>query len=272
MLGRGQSHLCDRVGNKNDELYTQYKTVEVELKHHDFGGLRVYCPCDNYLKSNFVKYFVDNFQSLGIVSVESLDIDGNYFKYDGITETVLQYDIGGYDSLISDKIKNLCDVILTNPPFSNYRLFYEWIVDKKYIVICPITVLYSKWCFDGGWTTCGWTTGYTGRLNGEYSKYISSCGGLVSVPSCYLTNMNVKYYLIKLPDYVKDDNIQYLDGTDIVNVNKLKNINWGADYLQAVPVTILCHRQSGRFSVVRIFKPYINGKKSFYRVVIKVNK
>ena len=104
MLGRGQSHLCDRVGNTNDELYTQYKTVEVELKHHDFRGLRVYCPCDNYLKSNFVKYFVDNFQSLGIVSVESLDIDGNYFKYDGITETVLQYDIGGYDSLISDKI------------------------------------------------------------------------------------------------------------------------------------------------------------------------
>ena len=61
-------------------------------------------------------------------------------------------------------------------------------------------------------------------------------------PSCYLTNMNVKYYLIKLPDYVEDDNIKYLDGTDIVNVNKLKNINWGADYLQAVPVTILCHR------------------------------
>lgn len=54
--------------------------------------------------------------------------------------------------------------------------------------------------------------------------------------------MNVKYYLIKLPDYVEDDNIKYLDGTDIVNVNKLKNINWGADYLQAVPVTILCHR------------------------------
>lgn len=62
--------------------------------------------------------------------------------------------------------------------------------------------------------------------------------------------------------------VNYVD----VNVNKLKNINWGADYLQAVPVTILCHRQSGRFSVVRIFKPYINGKKSFYRVVIKVNK
>lgn len=267
MLGRGQSHLCDRVGNKNDELYTQYKTVEVELKHHNFRGLRVYCPCDNYLKSNFVKYFVDNFQSLGIVSVESLDTDGNYFKYDGITETVLQYDIGGYDSLISDKIKNLCDVIVTNPPFSNYRRFYEWVIEKKYIVISPITVLYKGWCFSGGWTT-----GYTGRLNGEYSKYLSSCGDLVSVATCYITNMNVDYYLIKLPEYVKDDNIQYLDGSDIVNVNKLKNINWDADYLQAVPVTILCHKQSGMFEVVKNFIPYINGKQTFQRIVIKVNK
>lgn len=114
-----QRHLCARVGNKNDELYTQYKTVEVELRHHDFSGLRVYCPCDNYQKSNFVKYFVDNFQNIGIISVESFDIDGNYFKYDGISSTITHYDIGGYNTLISNNIKKNCDVIVTNPPFSN---------------------------------------------------------------------------------------------------------------------------------------------------------
>lgn len=118
----------------------------------------------------------------------------------------------------------------------------------------------------------GWTTGYTGRLNGEYSKYISPSGELVSVATCYLTNMEVTYYLNKLPEYVRDDNIQYLDGTDIVNVSKLKNINWDADYLQAVPVTILCHKQSGRFEIVKNFIPYINGKKTFQRIVIKVKK
>jgi len=217
LLVHGQSHLCDRVGNKNDELYTQYKTVEVELCHHDFSGMRVYCPCDNYLTSNFVKYFVDNFSILGIVSIDSLDIDGNYFKYDGNSKIITKYNIGGYDSSVSDKIKQNCDIIVTNPPFSNYRLFYEWVFDKKYIIICPIVVLHKGWCFDRGWTT-----GYTGRLNGEYSKYISPSGELVSVATCYLTNMEVTYYLNKLPEYVRDDNIQYLDGTDIVNVSKLK--------------------------------------------------
>ena len=115
---------------------------------------KVYCPCDN-------------FSILGIVSIESLDIDGNYFKYDGNSKIITKYNIGGYDSSVSDKIKQNCDIIVTNPPFSNYRLFYEWVFDKKYIIICPIVVLHKGWCFDRGWTT-----GYTGRLNGEYSKYI----------------------------------------------------------------------------------------------------
>lgn len=262
----GQEHLRIRVGNKNDELYTQYKTVDVELRHHDFTGLRVYCPCDNYLKSNFVKYFVDNFHDIGIISVESFDIDGNYFKYDGTSRTTAHYDIGGYDTITSNNIKKNCDVIVTNPPFSNYRNFFEWVIDKKYLVICPMTVLCMGWCYKVG----DWTTGYTGRLRGEFSKYISSCGDLISVNTCYITNMNVDYYLIKLPVSVKSDNISYIDGTDIVNVDRLKNINWDADYLQGVPITILCHKQSKRFDIIKIIKPYVDGKQIFQRVVIRV--
>lgn len=261
-----QRHLCARVGNKNDELYTQYKTVEVELRHHDFSGLRIYCPCDNYQKSNFVKYFIDNFQNIGIISVESFDIDGNYFKYDGISSTIAHYDIGGYNTLISDNIKKNCDVIVTNPPFSNYRNFFEWVIDSRYLVICPITALCMGWCYKRG----NWTTGYTGRLSSEFSKYVSPSGDLVSIPTCYITNMNVDYYEIKLPSSIKPDSISYIDGTDIVNVNKLKNINWDAEYLQAVPITILCHKQSRRFDILKIIKPYVNGKQIFQRVVIRV--
>ena len=94
MAENGQEHLRIRVGNKNDELYTQYKTVDVELRHHDFTGLRVYCPCDNYSKSNFVKYFVDNFHDIGIISVESFCIDGNSFQYDGTSLTTAPSYIG----------------------------------------------------------------------------------------------------------------------------------------------------------------------------------
>ena len=48
---------------KNDEFYTQYKDIAEELIHYEkeFAGKIIYCNCDNYLKSNFVKYFLDNF-------------------------------------------------------------------------------------------------------------------------------------------------------------------------------------------------------------------
>ena len=43
---------------KNDEFYTQYKDIAEELIHYEkeFAGKIIYCNCDNYLKSNFVKY------------------------------------------------------------------------------------------------------------------------------------------------------------------------------------------------------------------------
>ena len=53
---------------KNDEFYTLYEDIENELKHY-YEFLKdkiIYCNCDNPFKSNFVKYFLVNFNSLGL--------------------------------------------------------------------------------------------------------------------------------------------------------------------------------------------------------------
>ena len=52
---------------KNDEFYTQLIDIENELKHYKdhFRGKTVLCNCD-LPHSNFVKYFQDNFQELGL--------------------------------------------------------------------------------------------------------------------------------------------------------------------------------------------------------------
>ena len=53
---------------KNDEFYTRYEDVEKELENYltQFKNKVVYCPCDNYRWSAFVKYFKDNFKFLGL--------------------------------------------------------------------------------------------------------------------------------------------------------------------------------------------------------------
>lgn len=56
---------------KNDEFWTQYSDIEKELVHYEdfLKGKVVYCNCDDPRQSNFFKYFVDNFERLGLKKV-----------------------------------------------------------------------------------------------------------------------------------------------------------------------------------------------------------
>ncbi len=52
----------------NDEFYTTYETVEKEVSHYtdEFRNKVVLCNCDDPFESNFSKYFIKNFNSLGL--------------------------------------------------------------------------------------------------------------------------------------------------------------------------------------------------------------
>lgn len=54
--------------NKKDEFYTQLTDIEKELRHYrqHFKGKTVLCNCDDPFESNFFKYFVLNFNRLGL--------------------------------------------------------------------------------------------------------------------------------------------------------------------------------------------------------------
>ena len=51
---------------KNDEFYTLYSDIKSELNHYTayFADKTIYCNCDNPAKSNFCKYFHQNFSKL----------------------------------------------------------------------------------------------------------------------------------------------------------------------------------------------------------------
>ena len=54
--------------SKKDEFYTQLEDVEKEMRHYKehFRGKVVFCNCDDPYESNFFKYFVMNFNCLGL--------------------------------------------------------------------------------------------------------------------------------------------------------------------------------------------------------------
>lgn len=57
---------------KNDEFYTQYNDIQKEIEAYleydtyAFRGKVVYCNCDDPFESNFFRYFVLNFNKLGL--------------------------------------------------------------------------------------------------------------------------------------------------------------------------------------------------------------
>lgn len=75
---------------KNDEFYTQYKDIEDELNHYIplFENKVIYCNCDHYAKSNFVKYFIDNFVKFKIKKLVATCYSNvnsvNTIEYNGI--------------------------------------------------------------------------------------------------------------------------------------------------------------------------------------------
>lgn len=73
---------------KKDEFYTQLTDIEKEVRHYKkhFKDKVVLCNCDDPFESNFFKYFVLNFNKLGLKKLiatcySTSPIRGKYFDY-----------------------------------------------------------------------------------------------------------------------------------------------------------------------------------------------
>ena len=74
---------------KNDEFYTQYHDIEVEMNAYldydkdVFKGKTVLLPCDDPEWSNFTKYFAQKFETLGLKKLISTSFAVESKKYKG---------------------------------------------------------------------------------------------------------------------------------------------------------------------------------------------
>lgn len=118
---------------KNDEFFTRYEDIEKEVVHYwdQLRGRIVYCPCDDYRWSNFVKYFKDNFHKIGLVRLIATNYNigsGAYrYDFDGVNEVVEELKGNGdFRSEECTRIKDMPGVIvITNPPFQFVPGFHK---------------------------------------------------------------------------------------------------------------------------------------------------
>lgn len=133
------SNLLKAKKAKNDEFYTRLTDIEKEVVHYwpKLRGRIVYCPCDDYRWSNFVKYFKDHFQEIGLkrLIATNYNIGSGAYRYDfdGVNEVVEELKGNGdFRSEECTRIKDMPGVVvITNPPFSLWRSFIDWLREDE---------------------------------------------------------------------------------------------------------------------------------------------
>lgn len=165
--------LAKAKRDKKDEFYTQRVDIENELRHYKehFKDKVVLCNCDDPRESEFFKYFVENFEALGLKRLiatcyKSQDVDlfsqGDCERaicqiYEGDTngnmtlddnEVCVRYLEGDGDFRSPECIEILkqADIVVTNPPFSLFREYVAQLVkyDKKFLIIGNVNAITYK--------------------------------------------------------------------------------------------------------------------------------
>lgn len=279
---------------RNDEFYTLYQDIEREMKHYSnaFGGKIVYCNCDDARHSNFTKYFVDNFDSLGlkklICTCYNANGNGMVFFYDGHTSH-LETLQGNGDFRSEECISYLkeCDVVVTNPPFSLFRYYVKQLMEygKRFIVLGNMNAIAYKEIFpyvkaNQLWwgasihsgdrkfyvpdnyplnaSTCGVDENGKKYLRVTGIRWFTNIDHNKTKPSLTLTK---KYNPIVYPKY---------DNYDAINVNKVVDIPIGYQGIMGVPITFLDKYNSNEYELIDVFmNPIVDGKQIYKRLLVK---
>ena len=132
-------NLIEAKKARNDEFYTRLEDVEKEVGHYwdQLKGRIVYCPCDDYRWSAFVKYFKEHYKEIGLRKLIATNYDlgdGAYrYEYDGVDEKVERLKGNGdFRSEECTRIKDMPGVVVvSNPPFSLCREFISWLREDE---------------------------------------------------------------------------------------------------------------------------------------------
>ena len=273
---------------KNDEFYTLYEDVEKELSNYVdynpdvFKDKVILCPCDDPIESAFLKVFCCYFSQWGIKKlictsynkgrmgkklVLHRDVDLNGDGKIDQDDLVIEPCDGDFRREDVTKLRDECDVIVTNPPFSLFREFFKWCLDskKQFLVIAGLDTITSSSIFTAVRDNKAWVG--TGVNMDFDTPVINESGEKVlertNIHSYWLTNlpydrakkplqlltMQECKYIYGHEKKFKDAYIKY-DNIDAIEVPLVKAIPSDYKGLMAVPITFVLHHNPDQFEIV----------------------
>ena len=285
---------------KNDEFYTRYEDIELEVMKYrkQFRNKVVYLPCDDPAekKSEFWSFFVNNFDAFGLKKLIATHYDENGKAYkiwidadctdDGFIDDAdaKQEDLignGDFRSPECIEILKECDIVCTNPPFSLFREFVEILItnNKQFLIIGNQNAFTYKEIFKLIKNNKIWT-GY--NMVKKFYQPDSSIKEFGNV--CWFTNMLTTKRVEKLiltKKYADNPSAYpYYDNYDAIEVSKVVNIPSDFKGIMGVPITFIDKYNPEQFEILGDSRyhdgsdmandiNFINGKGLYRRVLIR---
>ena len=295
----------------------------VEYNPDVFRGKTILLPCDDPEWSNFTKYFASNFERFGLKKLISTsyakgagnkqltlfeensplydaelhDIRGKLFTLTHDTDGSGNIDIddiefngylegdGDFRSEEVCKLRDEADIIITNPPFSKFRMFLSWIMEakKQFLIIANINAITYKEVFpliknNEIWLGTGmgrWISGFIVpddyELYGTEARVNEDGKRIVATNNClWLTNIdhgkrheilqldtmahNLKFNkkLKKKLEQWNINNYPHYDNYDAIEVPFTECIPSDYDGVMGVPITFLDKYNPSQFEILDI--------------------
>lgn len=281
--------------SKNDEFYTQLSDIERELQYYKshFRDKIVYCNCDDPKTSNFFRYFISNFKTLGLKKLiaacykePSSDLfstkeneKGFFVEYTGTETTCDSLNIryfkgdGDFRSPESIELLKQADIVVTNPPFSLFREYVAQLMkyNKKFLIIGNINAITYKEIFRLIQENQVWLGVHLGRgisgfivpehypLYGTETQIDTFGNRIISPNNClWLTNLDnyKRHENIPLTKIYAGNESQYpkYDNYDGIHIDKTQNIPLDYEGSMGVPITFLHKFNPNQFEIIKFRK------------------
>lgn len=305
---RSSKDLSNAKSSKKDEFYTSYHDIELEIENYksQLKAKVVICNCNDSLKSNFTKYFLDNFNRLSLkrlicISYGHLSNQHGYVldKKKGLKPSIqtLQGD-GDFKSDESIYYLKQADVVVTNPPFSLFRQFLSILskYKKKFIILGNVNALTYKEVFSLILKNQLWLGASIHSSDREFkvpsdyplaaygSRRDANGVGYIRVTGVrWFTNVNYLQRYKKLvlkQDYNPNDYPNY-DNYNAIEVGRVANIPRNYDGVMGVPITFMDKFNPEQFKILGLDRHVapkeslkggrlaVYGKRKYARILIK---
>ena len=270
MTGNTNLHSAKRA--KNDEFYTRLEDVEAELQHYPnaFRGKVVYLNCDDE-RSAFWGHFSRRFTALGLNELVATKYpEGLLYRLKtagGAVEVVELEGDGDFRSPECVAVLEQADIVVTNPPFSNFRALIGQLMeyDKKFLLLGNLNAATYKevWpLIQASKLWLGGTPSYLAFrvpadsppkstrfwIDEEGCKWRSIGNG------AWFTNLDHhwRHQPLPLSKTYSPEEFPHYDNYDAIEVSKVKDIPADYDGVMGVPITFLGKWNPEQFEIVGV--------------------